>query len=109
MSVMAPHRFHRSIGTQSDKGERLGRFVLNGVYGYGTERIGYRCYAADELLPITTSLLHLSYFLLRAYTHHIALRDLGKISPTDKTVAFANFLSVEMRSIGAAKTIIVFI
>ncbi|MEZ7762997.1 hypothetical protein [Prevotella nigrescens] len=72
MSVMAPHRFHRPIGTRSDKGERLGRFVLNGVYWHDTERIGYRCYAGDELLPITTSLLHLSYFLLRAYTHHIA-------------------------------------
>lgn len=72
MSVMAPHRFHRSIGTRSDKGERLGRFVLNGVYRHCTGRIGYRCYAGDGLSPITTPRLRPSYFLFCAYTHHIA-------------------------------------
>ena len=69
---MTPHRFPRSIGTRSDKGERLGRFVLNGVYGHGTGRIDYRCYAGDGLPLITTSQLRPSYFLLRAHTHHIA-------------------------------------
>lgn len=72
MSVMTPHRFHRSAGTRSNKGERLGRFVLNGVYGHGTGRIDYRCYAGDGLSPMTAPRLRLSYFLLRTYAHHIA-------------------------------------
>ena len=72
MSVMAPHRFHRSAGTQSDKGEWLGRFVLDGVDRHGTGRIGCRCYAGDGLSPMTAPRLRPSYFLLRAYAHHIA-------------------------------------
>lgn len=72
MSVMAPHRFHRTVGTRSDKGERLGHFVLNGVNWHGTGRIGYCCYAGNGLSPMTTPRLRLSYFLLRAYAHHIA-------------------------------------
>lgn len=50
MSVMAPHRFHRSVGTRSDKGERLGCFVLNGVDRQGTGRIGYHCSARQGLV-----------------------------------------------------------
>ena len=50
MSVMALHRFYRSAGTQSDKGERLGRFVLDGVYRHSTGRIGSRCSARQGLV-----------------------------------------------------------
>ena len=67
---MAPHRFHRSVGTRSDKGEWLGCFVLNGVDRQGTGRIGYHCSARQGL--VAHDHFTATPILLPAYAHHIA-------------------------------------